>query len=100
MAREFEFTFIDLGRKAQCPPNPEFPVGMAIDAGFQQMCIVDVPYPSTGCGVLRVDCPTCGVKVGFTVAGRSDDVRRVTLPCKVGSNKQIREPQRLPYGSE
>lgn len=100
MSTEFGFVFIDSGRKAQCPPNPDFPEGMAVDAGFKRMCIVDIPYPSTGCGVLRVDCPVCGIKVGFTVAGRVDDPRRVTLPCKVDGNKQIREPQRAPYGSQ
>jgi len=97
---KFEFTLIESGRKAKCAPNPDFPHGMSIDAGFKEMCIVDVPYPSDGCGVLRVDCPKCGIKVGYTVAGRIDDVRRVTLPCKQPHNQQIREPRRLPYGSE
>jgi len=97
---EFEFTFIDSGRKAQCQPNPAFPFGMMIDAGFKQMCLVDIPYPSAGCGVLRVDCPKCGIKVGYTVAGRVDDVRRVTVPCKIKGNKQIRDPRYVPWGSE
>ena len=97
---KFEFTLITTGRKVQCPPNPEFPVGMSVDAGYRVMCAVDLPYPSDSCGVLRIDCPKCGIKVGFTVAGRIDDVRRVTLPCKFEHNQQIREPRRLPYGSE
>jgi hypothetical protein len=97
---KFEFTLITDGRKAQCAPNPDFPIGMSVDAGFREMCIVDVPYPSEACGILRVDCPKCGIKVGFTVAGRVDDPRRVTLPCKNQGNQQVRAPRRLPYGSE
>jgi hypothetical protein len=59
---------------------------MMIDAtnGQEPMCEVDVPYPSPRCGALIVQCMECGLKVGITVAGRTDDVRRLRMPCKLG----------------
>ena len=84
---KFICTFLDSGRKAQCPPDPDYPDGMVIDQeGVEKTCKVEVPYPSPGCGVLIVRCIECGLKVAVTVAGRPDDVRLIVMPCKVGNS--------------
>lgn len=90
--------FVSADRKAQCPPDPDFPNGIDIDAGFKQMCAADLPYPAECCGYYRVQCHKCGMTIAYTAAGRVDDPRRVTLPCRVLGNHQIKPVARVPYG--
>jgi hypothetical protein len=82
---QFEITFIDSGRKAQCPPDPEFPDGIAVDlsGGKTPACCVALPYPAKGIGGWSVTCKRCSVRVALTTAGRPDDPRSVLLPCQL-----------------
>lgn len=97
---DIEVQFLSHDRKAQCAPDPAFPDGMTIDVGHKQMCAVDLPYPAECCGTYLVKCVICGMRVGFTAAGRTDDPRRVTLPCRVEGNRQLRPVARLVYQAE
>ena len=98
--------FIDSGREPQVAPNPQFPHGMDIveryelpplrlvhpegvkvidgdDGDGPTRCLYALPYPAPRCGVLWVECETCGKCVGLTVAGRPDDPRSLRMTCKV-----------------
>ena len=46
-------------------------------------CCMNLPYPAPRCGVYVIICRKCGFKAVITIAGRPDDPRTVTLPCKV-----------------
>lgn len=83
MEQAMKVEFIDGGREPQCPPNPAYPEGMDIDAshGADSTCTVAIPYPAPRCGLMIVECPKCGLRVGLTVAGRPDDPRSVKLGC-------------------
>lgn len=76
--------WIDRRRAPKCAPNPEFPQGMDADIsyGAARTCRVPLPYPAPRCGLWRVVCEDCGLSVGVTAAGRPDDAKSVTLPCK------------------
>ena len=90
MVRTFEIEWIDHGREPQCAPDPDYPAGKDIDAsmGATPSCLVNLPYPAKRCGVYLVRCPVCGFSAGLTTAGRSDDPRSITLPCKVAGTMQ------------
>jgi hypothetical protein len=80
--------FIPSGRgKAQCPPDPDFPNGIAIHApvGVPVSCKVELPYPAPECGMWKVTCTTCNFSILVTAAGRPDDPISVRLPCKIGA---------------
>jgi hypothetical protein len=81
---EFEVGFISKGRKAQCDPNPAFPEGVDVDlsGGRFAACTVEVPYPAEFCGTWVILCARCGYRCAVTAAGRADDPRSVTMPCK------------------
>lgn len=84
--------FVPSGRgKAQCPPNPNFPKGMALDfAGVNKGCVTAIPYPSPECGAQIITCAECGLKAVITVAGRIDDAHTVIVPCKPISSEDIK----------
>lgn len=78
--------FIPSGRgKAQCPPNPEYPNGIDVNAAgrAEASCKVNLPYPAPECGLYRVGCNQCEMSVAVTAAGRPDDPRSVTMPCQL-----------------
>lgn len=80
----FSIKFNDSGRKAQHPADPRYPSGIDVtcaQAG-QKSCCFNVPYPAPGVGTYSVLCDTCHFTALVTVAGRTDDPRTVTLPCK------------------
>lgn len=81
---EFEVGFISAGRKASCAPNADFPEGVDVDLskGRFQSCTVELPYPAECCGTWVVVCTRCGYSCAVTAAGRADDPRSVTMPCK------------------
>ncbi|WP_445222201.1 hypothetical protein ACKWRH_21335 [Bradyrhizobium sp. Pa8] len=77
--------WVDHGREPQCAPNPNFPNGVDVDLRRdkeQPGCSADLPYPAKRCGHHLVQCDVCGYSVAITTAGRPDDPRRITLPCK------------------
>jgi len=79
--------FIPSGRgKAQCPADPRYPQGVALDSGLGgPSCLVALPYPAPECGHFIVDCTLCGIIVSITAAGRADDPVSVNIPCRLES---------------
>jgi hypothetical protein len=76
--------FNDSGRKATQPANPKFPKGVDVscaDSGVPT-CTRNLPYPAPGVGTYSVICRECGFTALVTVAGRADDPRSITIPCK------------------
>jgi hypothetical protein len=78
-------TFLDSGHEPKCAPDPAFPEGRDVDLskGASKTCAADLPYPAPRCGVMMLKCERCGYSAAVTVAGRIDDPRKVTLPCKL-----------------
>lgn len=77
--------FNDAGREAQQPSNPKYPDGMAVNLATSPLvktCSYNLPYPAPRCGTYSVVCRTCRFTCLVTVAGRADDPRVITLPCK------------------
>jgi hypothetical protein len=84
MAEEQQFTieWVDSGREPQCPPDPAFPNGKAVDLSIGgRDCYFELPYPTKRCGVYRIECNLCGYKIAMTTAGRADDPRSLRFPC-------------------
>lgn len=78
----FKITWLDSGREPQCPPNPNYPEGIAIDAaGSAPGCSAKLPYPAPRCGVHMVKCTACGASAAITAAGRPDDPTEIKMPC-------------------
>lgn len=83
---KFKIDWLDHGREPQCKPNPNYPDGKTVDLRFlesDEHCEVHLPYPARRCGAYIVDCQFCGVRVGCTTAGRSDDPCKIIIACKV-----------------
>ena len=82
---QFQIEWIDHGREPRCPPNPKYPDGIDIKAdgvpALVARCKADLPYPAKRCGAYIVQCRVCGIRVGFTTAGRPDDPRSVEIAC-------------------
>ena len=81
---KFSIGWRDSGRKAQCPPNPAYPEGVYVNAlsAGDNGCFTQLPYPAAGCGLHVIECLICGYRIAVTAAGRPDDPRSVTLPCR------------------
>jgi hypothetical protein len=77
-------TFHPSGRgKAQCPPDPDYPHGIAIDfAQGRASCTATLPYPAPECGYFLVACELCDLRMAVTAAGRPDDPTSVKVACK------------------
>ena len=87
----FEIKWVPSGRgKARVAPDPAYPKGkdVVIADSHQQSCHVDLPYPAAECGMWLVVCRDCGLSVGVTAAGRPDDPRSLTAPCKAHGKLQ------------
>ena len=81
--------FNDSGRTATQPANPKHPNGQDINLAIsvvQKVCCRNLPYPAPRCGTYSVRCRTCNFTALITVAGRADDPRTITLPCKQRTN--------------
>jgi hypothetical protein len=79
--------FLDSGREPKCKPDPAFPDGVHVNLASPtqtKVCCTNVPYPAPRCGAYVLTCEKCGNRVSVTVAGRADDPRSVTMPCKSG----------------
>jgi hypothetical protein len=81
-----EITFASEHRKATSPPDPKFPDGRDFDLtggiAIRMACLVELPYPAKCCGKWILKCRDCGFSAVITAAGRRDDPRKITLPCK------------------
>jgi hypothetical protein len=77
--------FVRSGRgAAQCPPNPEYPNGIHVNAGeTRRFCMMELPYPAPECGMWRIECGECGLIVMLTAVGRADDPVTVRMPCNL-----------------
>lgn len=78
--------FASSGRgKAQCPPDPAYPNGIALPSPLPDApnCAVELPYPAPECGYWLVECDTCQQTVMITAAGRPDDPISASIPCHV-----------------
>lgn len=81
----FDVRFLDSGRYPQEKPDPAFPDGQRINLATNPLvksCSRNLPYPAPRCGQYEIICRVCGFSAIITVAGRQDDPRSVTLPCK------------------
>ena len=87
---QFEIEWIDHSREPQNDPDPAYPNGVDVDAarGAACACKVNLPYPAKRCGNFVVRCLTCGFTAAITTAGRADDPRSVTVPCKIKGPSQ------------
>lgn len=76
--------FNDSGREPTSKPNPKYPDGMEVSLAGpgQKSCTFNLPYPAPRVGTYSIVCRTCHYTAIVTVAGRSDDVKIITLPCK------------------
>ena len=85
MSAQWRIRWHDSGREPQVAPNPAYPEGtdvvMLVDHR-QPHCSTPLPYPARRCGYYEVHCRICGLRAAVTTAGRPDDPRSVTLPCK------------------
>jgi hypothetical protein len=80
----FEVTWLGSGAKAQCAPDPRYPEGIDhdISRGTVNTCTAELGYPAKGIGAYIVVCKRCALRVSCTTAGRPDDPRSITMPCK------------------
>jgi hypothetical protein len=87
---QFKIKWLDRGREPKCPPDPAYLKGIDIDSsgGAARACKTELPYPAKRCGVYYVECEICGTNAAITTAGRPDDPRSVTLPCKIKGKVQ------------
>lgn len=75
--------WIDSGREPQCAPDPAYPSGIdLVLTTSPPFCKVSLPYPAKRCGIYVVSCEKCGFSIAATTAGRADDPRSLTIPCK------------------
>ncbi len=81
---DIEAHFTGSGKLAENPPNPDFPSGVDLDLthGQEPTCGVPLAYPAPCVGVWTVRCTACGFLAIVTAAGRVDDPKFVTIPCK------------------
>jgi hypothetical protein len=82
---QFTIDWRDSGFEPECAPNPDYPEGIDLDVtrGAMLRCRAPLPYPAKRVGVYTVRCTICGFQTGCTTAGRADDPRSITLPCRV-----------------
>jgi hypothetical protein len=80
----FKVEFLDSGREPKDKPDPAFPEGrhIVVSDQIQKACTRNLPYPAPRCGTYRVTCEVCGYVAAISVAGRTDDPRILTIPCK------------------
>lgn len=80
----FEVLWNDSGKWPTQPPHREWPngVGLDISAGAEFKCTVALPYPAPRIGIYEVRCVRCGYSAMVTTAGRVDDPKTLTVPCK------------------
>ena len=80
----FKVIWKDAGREPQVAPNPAYPDGVDIDAALtgHPSCRLDLPYPAKRIGTYVIECTICSCRMLVTTAGRRDDPRSATVPCR------------------
>jgi hypothetical protein len=89
--QQFKIRWVDHHRKPQAAPDPNYPNGRDIRFTSDKnvnTCIVQLKYPTAGCGVYMIKCKICGLTIALTTAGRPDDPRTVQLPCEIKGVRQ------------
>lgn len=84
-AQQFDIDWHDSGREPQVKPNPAYPTGIDV-VGVKPGelgCRVALPYPARRCGAYKVVCKLCGYRLILSTAGRPDDPRSVSVPCRM-----------------
>lgn len=81
---QFLIRWKDAGRWPKNPPDPRYPEGVDVIGARpgQPACKADVPYPAARIGAYQVMCNICGNYAWLLTAGRADDPRSVTIPCR------------------
>lgn len=86
MTEKPQFTVMATGRRGppQRPPDPRYPEGMDLTEAAPGVpsCRAELPYPAPERLVWIVRCRRCGLSLAITAAGRADDPRSVTVPCR------------------
>lgn len=77
-------TWVSHNRKAQHPPDPRYPNGIALDIseGKSPACLTELPYPAPDCGQYLISCDVCGKLSAISAAGRPDDPVSVNIACE------------------
>lgn len=77
--------FNNSGYRSTGIPDPKFPDGRDLNlvSNQQKLCSRNLPYPAPGVGTYSIVCRDCGFTGLVTVAGRADDPRSISIPCKV-----------------
>jgi hypothetical protein len=83
-ARQFAVRWIDSGREPQAKPDPDYPEGRDVSGvrAGEIGCRLALPYPAKRVGNYSIVCKLCGFALLLSTAGRPDDPRSVTMPCK------------------
>lgn len=94
---QFQIEWLDAEREPKCKPNPAYPEGVDLDVsnGAAKTCTTPLPYPAKRIGAYVITCEVCGYRAGCTTAGRPDDPRSITIPCRIGGDLINRERSRL-----
>lgn len=76
--------WVDSGKQPQHPANPAYPTGIDVDLSKPDAdaCAIPLKYPAKRIGRYEIDCAECGGRFVVTTAGRPDDPRSVTVPCR------------------
>lgn len=82
--QQFNIRWIDSGQYPKVQPNPAYPTGIDVVGvgGDEDGCRVALPYPAKRIGSYIVKCKLCGFRLALTTAGRPDDPRSVSVPCR------------------
>jgi hypothetical protein len=75
----------DHGLWPELEPDTRYPMGVDLDIsrGAPKTCSAELPYPAKRCGHYEITCPSCGLRVAATTAGRKDDPRSIRVACKL-----------------
>lgn len=92
---QFKVDWIDRGKEPQVAADPAYPNGKDLDVsrGVAKTCTVLLTYPARRIGFYQIECRLCGLRVGVTTAGRSDDPRSVKLACLLSDPEPTRRMQ-------
>lgn len=80
----FDVVWHDSGHEPTQPPHKEWPSGVGLDTSrdAEFKCVVLLSYPAPRIGNYEVRCQLCGYAAMVTTAGRIDDPKTLTVPCK------------------